>query len=243
MQIPNRGVLYLNAMVIMAAEPVLVDTGAAMLRSEYLRAAFSVVEPEDVRWIFLSHDDRDHAGNVMQLLVLCPNAKLVTNFQGATRLNKEYELPMSRIVFVDNGEGFDVGDRTLVPLRPPLFDSPSTRGLLDTKSRLYYSVDAFAAVVPEYVPDVSDVPADVYEEGFNWLNRANAPWYALTDPERLEVEIDRIRRLNPDVIVSYHGPVAYGRAEQLCRMLGAMPRNDPIHFPSYDELAKLLAEA
>jgi flavorubredoxin len=241
--IASRGLLYLNPLVILAPEPVLVETGCAMLREEYYESAFSVVDPDDVRWVFLSHDDRDHAGNVMQLLDLCPNAKLVTNFQGATRLNKEYELPIERIVFLDNGEGFDVGDRTLVALRPPLFDSPSTRGLLDAKTRLYYSVDAFAAVLPAYVHDAADVPADIYEEGFNWLNRANAPWYALTDPARLGVEIDRVRKLAPEVTVSYHGPVVYGRSAHLCDMLAAMPREDPVSFPSYEELAKLLAQA
>jgi len=79
--IPSRGLLYLNPLVILGREPVIVDTGPAMLRQEYLDAVFSVVEPEDVRWIFLSHDDRDHAGNVMLLLDLCRNARLVTNFQ------------------------------------------------------------------------------------------------------------------------------------------------------------------
>jgi flavorubredoxin len=241
--IPSRGLLCLNPLVILGREPVIVDTGPAMLRQEYLDAVFSVVEPADVRWIFLSHDDRDHAGNVMLLLDLCRDARLVTNFQGATRLNKEYELPMERIVFLDNGEALDAGDRQLVSLRPPLFDSPSTRGLLDVKTHLYYSVDSFAAVVPTYVRDVADLPPDVYEDGFNWLNRANAPWYALTDPDRLQVEIDHIRRINPAVIAPYHGPVAYNRCEELCTMLAAMPRADPIQFPSYEELAKLLAEA
>lgn len=241
--IPNRGVLYMHPLVILGREPVLVDTGPATLRPEYLESAFSLVEPDDVRWIFLSHDDRDHAGNVMLLLDRCRNARFVTNFQGATRLQKEYELPMERMVFLDNGESFDIGDRQLVSLRPPLFDSPSTRGLLDVKTHLYYSVDSFAAVLPSYVPDVADVPKDIYEDGFNWLNRANAPWYAFTDPARLQVEIDHIRRLEPKVIAPYHGPVGYNRSEELCRMLAAMPRTDPVVFPSYEELAKLLAEA
>jgi flavorubredoxin len=241
MPIAGKGLLYLNTLVIKSTEPVLVDTGPGVLRTEYLEAAFGLVEPADVRWIYLSHDDRDHAGNVMPLLDLCPNAQLVTNFQGATRLAKDFDdLPISRMVFLDNGEGFSAGDRTLVALRPPLFDNPCTRGLLDTRTGLYYSVDAFAAVVPSHYEDVADVPPDVYEDGFNWLNRANAPWYALTDPDLLQVEIDRVRRLDPAVIASYHGPMAYRRTEELCRMLAAMPRTDPVQFPSYEELEKLM---
>mgnify|MGYP003296853863 CR=1 FL=1 len=29
---------------------------------QFLADVFSIVEPEDVRWIFLSHDDVDHSG-------------------------------------------------------------------------------------------------------------------------------------------------------------------------------------
>ena len=49
-------------MVIRGREPVIVDTGAPVHRAQWLEKVFSVVEPEDVRWIFLSHDDGDHTG-------------------------------------------------------------------------------------------------------------------------------------------------------------------------------------
>jgi hypothetical protein len=45
------------------------------------------------------------------------------------------------------------------------------------------------------------------------------------------------------VIAPYHGPIGYNRSEELCRMLAAMPRTDPVVFPSFEELAKLLATA
>ena len=33
--------------------------------------------PADVRWVFISHDDHDHIGNLLELLDLCPQATLV----------------------------------------------------------------------------------------------------------------------------------------------------------------------
>ena len=54
--------LPVNSMVIRGEEPVVVDTGAPVHRELWLEKVFSVVEPEDVRWIFLSHDDGDHTG-------------------------------------------------------------------------------------------------------------------------------------------------------------------------------------
>jgi glyoxylase-like metal-dependent hydrolase (beta-lactamase superfamily II) len=49
--------VYLNSMVLLGAEPMIVDTGTIANREQWLEDAFSLVEPEDVRWIFLSHDD------------------------------------------------------------------------------------------------------------------------------------------------------------------------------------------
>lgn len=57
-------IVPVNSMVITGAEPVLIDTGAPVHRDRWLDAVFSVVDPADVRWVFLSHDDVDHAGNL-----------------------------------------------------------------------------------------------------------------------------------------------------------------------------------
>jgi hypothetical protein len=69
-----------NSMVITGAEPVIVDTALAVTGDAWMDRAFSLVEPADVRWVYLSHDDGDHTGNLMQVLDLCPQATLVTNW-------------------------------------------------------------------------------------------------------------------------------------------------------------------
>ncbi len=69
--------VYLNSMVILGAEPVVVDTGTPANRETWLNDVFSLVEPEEVRWVFLSHEDVDHTGNFDQVMNACPNATLV----------------------------------------------------------------------------------------------------------------------------------------------------------------------
>jgi flavorubredoxin len=234
------GVLPLNPLLIRGQQPLLADTGPAVLRGELLDAVFSLVDPADLRWVFLSHDDRDHAGNLLALLDLCPAARLVTSSQGLMRLAKEWAFSPDRVVVLGEGERLDIGDRQVTSLRPPLFDSPATRGLHDTRTGLYYGVDSFAALLPEYYRGAGDVPTSLYEAGFAWLNRANAPWYALTDPVRLGREVSRVRRLDPPVIVSYHGPPAHGMTGRLCDLLEAMPREDDIRFPGLEELMRSL---
>ncbi len=121
-------VVALNTLVIRAAEPVVVDTGVAENREQYLADVFGLVEPQDVRWVFLSHDDVDHTGNVNALMDACPNATLVSNWFMVERMTASLAVPLTRQRWLDDGDTLDVGDRTLVALRPPIFDSPTTAG-------------------------------------------------------------------------------------------------------------------
>src|SRR5690242_6690681 len=46
--------VYLNSMVILGKEPMIVDTGTIANREQWLKDVFSLVEPNDVKWIYLS---------------------------------------------------------------------------------------------------------------------------------------------------------------------------------------------
>jgi flavorubredoxin len=111
--------VFLNSMVIRGAEPVIVDTGTPANRTQWLEDVFALVEPEDVRWIFLSHDDVDHTGNLDEALAACPNATLVCNWAMVERHSNCFDFPLRRCRWVMHGESFDVGDRTLQAIRPP----------------------------------------------------------------------------------------------------------------------------
>ena len=76
--LPGVGVVPTNAYVLLAQEPVLVDTGMAVDRTEFLDALSSVVDPRALRWVWLTHDDGDHTGNLEAVLELAPNARLAT---------------------------------------------------------------------------------------------------------------------------------------------------------------------
>jgi flavorubredoxin len=144
----------LNSMVIRAAEPVVVDTGMAEHRDQYLADVFSLVEPEDIRWVFISHDDVDHTGNVNALMEAAPNATLVINWFMTGRMGASLAVPPTRWRWIGDGESFDVGDRTLHAVRPPIFDSPTTRGLFDPTTGVYWASDAFATPMLTPVPTV-----------------------------------------------------------------------------------------
>jgi len=149
--------VYLNSTVILGAEPVIVDTGTRGNRKQWLEDVFSLVEPEDVRWIFLSHDDVDHTGNLDEALTACPNAKLVCNWAMIERHSNCFDFPLERCRWVMHGETLDVGDRTLHAIRPPVFDSPTTRGLYDPSTEAFWAVDTFATPLPDANLAIADL--------------------------------------------------------------------------------------
>ena len=112
----------LNAMVIRSAEPVVVDTGVAEGREQYFEDLFSIVEPEDVRWVYISHDDIDNTGNLNELMALCPNATAIVNWFMVERMGEALAVPPTRQRWIGDGEAFDAGDRTLYAVRPPIYD-------------------------------------------------------------------------------------------------------------------------
>ena len=154
--------VFLNSMVIRGAEPVIVDTGTPANRRQWLEDVFALVEPEDVRWIFLSHDDVDHTGNLDEALAACPNAKVVCNWAMIERHTNCFEFPLDRCRWVMHGESFDVGDRTLHAIRPPVFDSPTTRGLYDPTTKVFWSVDTFATPLPDSSMGIADLDPDFW---------------------------------------------------------------------------------
>jgi flavorubredoxin len=205
--------LPVNSMVIRGAEPVIVDTGAPMHRDVWLEKVCSLVEPADVRWIFLSHDDGDHTGALLDVLEMCPNATFVTNFFSVERLALEKPpLPLPRMRWIEEGGSFDAGDRTLHLFKPPIFDGPTTRGLYDSKTAAMWIVDTFPCLLPEPTFDVHDLPRELVREMFPAMNSLVSPWHQWLDPTAYRRHVDEVEGMGVLAIASAHGPILTGSA-------------------------------
>ena len=235
----------LNPMVIRAAEPVVVDTGPAEHRGQFLSDVFSIVEPADIRWVFVSHDDVDHTGNVNVLLELAPNATLVVNWFMGERMGRSLTVPLGRQRWIGDGEALDVGDRRLLAVRPPVFDAPTTRGLYDPATGVYWSSDAFATPMHAPVRDVDELDTEQWLAGINTFDRYISPWLTLIDDARFQACVDRVAALAPSVMAGCHTPAITGRHVALA--LGATRRSPGAEVPAdpdqlvLDQIRRVLA--
>lgn len=203
--------VYLNSMVIRGAEPMLVDTGTIANRRQWMADAFSLVDPEDVRWVFLSHDDVDHCGNLDEVMTACPNATLVCNWAMVERHTNCFEFPLDRCRWIVDGDTLDIGDRQLRALRPPVYDSPTTRGLFDPTTGVYWAVDTFATPLPDPEATIADLDPDFWSDGLAMFALgAVSPWLSLVDERKFGRYVDGVQDLPITTIASCHSPLITG---------------------------------
>ena len=235
--------VYLNSLVILGAEPMIVDTGTIANREQWLQDVFSLVEPEDVRWIYISHDDVDHTGNLDETMTACPNAQLVCNWAMVERHTNCFDFPLQRCRWVMHGETLDIGDRTLHALRPPVFDSPTTRGLYDPTTRVYWAVDTFATPLPDPHMGVADLDHDFWTFGLAlFALGAVSPWLSLVDVAKYNRFVDGVQNLDIQTIAACHTPVIEGPfIERAFARVRELPEMDPLQLPDQSVLDQIVA--
>ena len=226
-EIPGLGHLPVNAFVLHAEQPLLVDTGMPAQREELLDLLWSAVDPADLRYVWITHPDRDHTGALMQVLEAAPQARLVTTFMGYGIMSIEHDIPLDRLRLVNPGEQLDLGDRVLHGFRPPLYDSPVTTGFRDGRTGTVFSSDCFGAPLasPELAlgDDVRDVPDAELVGAMQVWAVADSPWVHLVDRARYA---EGLRALGADglpLVLSTHLPPARDMGDRLLDAIAAAP--------------------
>jgi glyoxylase-like metal-dependent hydrolase (beta-lactamase superfamily II) len=239
--LPGVGFLPVNAYVLMAEEPVLIDTGLGLDREDFVAAVGSVVDLNTLKWVWLTHDDADHTGSIQRIMELAPNATLVTHAFSALRMSTWWPVPMERVHAIRFGDEIQVGDRTLTAVAPPLFDNPMSTGVLDRSTGALFTVDAFGAILPEPTQDAADVPPEALAGGMVGWATSDSPWAHVTDRQKFGQILDRVRQIQPRRIFSSHLPAASGTSlEEFLKVLETVPDAEPFMPPNSEEFAHMI---
>jgi flavorubredoxin len=235
--------VYVNSLVVLGKEPAIIDTGTVTGRERWLEDVFSLVDPKDVRWIMISHDDHDHVGNLAEAMALCPNATVVSSWFQVERLAGDISLPPARMQWREDGDTVNAGDRQFAFVRPPIFDAPTTRGFYDTRTGVYWASDCFASPSTAPSDDVSIYHPEEWRQGFNTFQLAISPWINLVDAVKYNRTVKRIADLDPQVIVSAHTPAITGQyVTSAIDMLYDLPQAPLPVLPGQETLDMIVAQ-
>lgn len=241
--VPGLGVLPVNAFLLRSKEPVLVDAGVVALRESFFEALCRLVDPADLRWIWLTHTDADHTGCLDQVLAAAPDARLVTTFLGMGKLGLRAPVGPERVRLLNPGQTLEVGDRRLRCLRPPTYDAPETTAAFDERTRAYFSADSFGAVLAAEADTAADVAPGTLREGLVAWAGMDAPWLSQAAPEAFERTLRGVLDLRPETVLSGHLPPAVRMAADLADHLRAALGAEPVAAPDQEAFERMLASA
>lgn len=244
MVVPEVGLIPINAFVLMSERPVLIDCGLGIDQEAFVDALRTVIDPADLAWIWLTHDDADHTGSLRPLLDLAPTATLATHGLGALRIATAWPVPLDRVHAIVPGDRLDVGDRTLRAVRPPTFDNPMSTGLVDESTSTLFSVDSFGAILSDRYRDVGEIPPDDLVAGMVAWATFDSPWLHLADRQRLAAVLVGARQLDVQRVFGSHLPPAIGRIDALLDIVAGIPDAEPFVAPdaaTFDLIAAGLA--
>lgn len=241
--IPGLGSLAINAFVLHGDEPILVDTGTIAGSGEFLTALESVLDPAELRWIWLTHTDFDHIGSMAALLEANPNLRVVTSFMGVGIMGlSTMPLPMDRVHLVNPGQSVVLGDRRLTAIKPPVYDNPITTGFVDDRTGILFSSDCFGALLPEVPQDAADLDTEVLRSGQVRWATIDSAWVHDVDRAVYGRALDELRAVEPTMVCSSHLPPAPGNMLKLfVDSLELVPGADRFVGPDQAALQMMLA--
>jgi hypothetical protein len=245
LEVPGIGHLPVNAFVLHARQPVVVDTGLGRSDRDFLNTLSEALDPADVRWIWLTHPDRDHTGGLFELLAAAPGARVVTTFLAVGIMSCERPLPLDRVFLLNPGQSLDAGDRTLTGFRPPLFDNPATVGFFDDSTGTCFSSDCFGGPLPTAALAEADDARAVRAEELRaaqllWAT-VDSPWVHTVDVPKFLIGFRPLHERAPDLVLSTHLPPADGITGSMLDTLATTPGAPPFTGPDQAALEQMLS--
>jgi glyoxylase-like metal-dependent hydrolase (beta-lactamase superfamily II) len=238
---PDGVVFAVNAFYLPGVEPTLVDAGLSPQTEQFRAALWNLVDPADLRWIVVTHDDRDHTGSLRAILHEAPNATVVTNFISMVKIGEDWQLPLHRLRLINSGDRLEIGDEALDVFRPPTYDSPGTLAFHALRRDVLFSSDCMGAFLPSLAEAAEAIPAADYRAGAMMFASAMCPWLPDVDPGRWRARVADLRRRSPAVVLSTHGLPLTSGLEGLLTATADLPTGQAFSPPGQEFVEAMLA--
>ena len=201
-------------------ETLMVDTGHPTHWREVEAQLDRLLAGRELDWIFPTHPELPHAGNLNRLLAKYPSARVTGDVRDYPLYCPEY---IDRLVPQPAESELDLGGRSIVFLDAPIRDLPSTQWAYESSGQVLFVADAFGYThggvddaggdEPVHLPGEcgllsTELPAAPSVEQTAFLTRAALYWSRYVDvaPHFAEVEA-LLDRYPAKLIAPAHGNV------------------------------------
>ncbi|MBN2180499.1 MAG: FprA family A-type flavoprotein [Sedimentisphaerales bacterium] len=156
---------------------------------------------DKIDYIISHHGEQDHSGSLPDVLLMFPDAKVVTNPKCKQMLIDLLELKDETIMTVEDGETLSLGDKILEFIYLPWVHWPETFGTYLREDRILFSCDFFGSHLAASSLFVDD-EATVYESAKRYYAEIMMPFR-----KQVNANIAKLEGRDIEIIAPSHGPV------------------------------------
>ena len=156
---------------------------------------------EKLDYIVAHHAEQDHSGSLPDVLLLYPDAKVVTNPKCKKMLKDLLGIEDEKFLTVEDGQELSLGDKTLKFVYTPWVHWPETMSTYLPEEKILFSCDFFGAHLAASSLFV-DNQAAVYESAKRYYAEIMMPFR-----RQVNTNLAKLENLDVEIIAPSHGPV------------------------------------
>ncbi len=138
----KNGTTY-NSYLIKDEKTVVIDTVKEKFADAYMQNLSQLVDPKDIDYIIIQHNEPDHSGSLLKLLDAAPNAQIICAGPAVKYVNNIVNREVN-IRKVKQGETLELGSRTLTFIPAPFLHWPDTMMTYLESDKILFPCDVFA---------------------------------------------------------------------------------------------------
>jgi len=154
-----------------------------------------------IDYVVAHHAEQDHSGSLPDILLVYPDAKVVTNPKCKDMLIDLLGIEDDKFITVEDGETLSLGDKTLQFVYLPWVHWPETMGTYLKEDKILFPCDFLGAHLASSSLFVDD-EAVVYESAKRYFAEIMMPFR-----RQINANLAKLEDLDIEIIAPSHGPV------------------------------------
>ena len=154
-----------------------------------------------IDYVVAHHAEQDHSGSLPDVLLVYPDAKVVTNPKCKDMLIDLLSIEDDKFITVEDGETLSLGDKTLQFVYLPWVHWPETMGTYLKEDKVLFPCDFFGAHLATSSLFVDD-EAMVYESAKRYFAEIMMPFR-----RQINANLAKLDDMEIETIAPSHGPV------------------------------------
>jgi flavorubredoxin len=154
-----------------------------------------------IDYVIAHHAEQDHSGSIPDVLLLFPEAKVVTNAKCKAMLMDLLRIEDDRFIVIEDGQELSLGDKTLKFVFIPWVHWPETLGTYLVEDKIFFPCDFFGSHLAS---------SDLFVKDEQMVYECAKRYYAeIMMPFRTPIKnnLKKLEAFDIQIIAPSHGPV------------------------------------